>query len=172
MKYARSIIGKKWKSENPYNIDSVEDAQTSYSGELSVWLYDENEKIKAALAIAMTRSYISDVAMIIFDDAKNKNTIAIAPQEGTSKWKEVKNNHVNLKLCHFDDVKWLMDYMWGEVTNERVVIVRSKTIKAYFKDCVKNHTIDQETIDHIHEHRNEASYEYWEQRLQEELSVN
>lgn len=169
MKYARSIKAKCWKSENPYSIDSVEDAQTSHCGELSVWLYDENEKNKVALAIAMTRDYISDVVMVIFDDMTNKGTLAITPQVGTSKWIDVNEDHVNLKLSHFDDFHWLMDYMWNEVLNARVALIRSKEIKKYFKECVKNNTISQGTIDHIHEHKDEEKFSTWERYLQDAM---
>lgn len=171
MKYARSILNRNWKSDKPYNIDSVEDVQTTDSGELSVWVYDENTKNKAALAIVMTRKLLTDVYMVIFDDTTKRGTINIVSQDGNSKWREVKNDHVNLKLCHFDDVKWLMTYMWDEVTNGKVVIVRSKKIKEYFKECVKNHSIGQETINYIHEHKDEVSCSYWEQLLQEELNI-
>lgn len=176
MNYARSIIKNRWKTDAPYNILSVEDAHTTNKGEFSVWLYDgvldENKKKELALAIVMTRSHITDVNFITFDDTNIKKSIKTSLQEGETKWIKYSGIHRNLILVDFSDVQWLMDYMWGKVNASEVNFVSEKDLKKYFKECVLNNTIGQETIDAIHWHKEEDNYKRWEAYVQKALNEN
>lgn len=176
MNYARSIIKNRWKIDEPYNILSVEDAHTTNKGELSVWIYDgvldENKKKEIALAIVMTRSHITDVNFIVLEDKKLKESIKPALQKGETKLLKSRDIHRNLMLVDFSDVQWLMDYMWDKVKASDVEFVRDTELKKYFKECVLNKTIGQETIDAIHEHKDEENYKRWEAYIQDALKEN
>lgn len=107
MLYVRKIKPEKWTGLAKYDSDSISDLETT-NHELSVWRLnskDDKENIdKVALALAMCCDKPAEIMLVLIDpdnlkDHKGRSfRMDLSEQEGATRFKKMKDEHVNFIL--------------------------------------------------------------------------
>ena len=148
MYYLRGIEIEKWDGKDNLDAVSVSDLRTS-DNDLSVWqINDMDELEEVGLTMALTKSSIKDVSVVILDaDKISELGLAITEQPGTSNYTEKNNLHKNISVPTFWEIGFLSEYIHEQLQDEKNFhYFAEEELKETFYKVVKEGNMDYRHI--------------------------
>lgn len=146
MLYARRISEDGWFGKSDLDSDSLSELGTT-NHQLSVWkIADANNVVdvdRIALALALTKSKIDEFYMVLLNPAeievKYRWVVAFVPQEGDTRYKQLKDEHTNFVVETFWEQGYLAEYIHKLLDDEQNYrYYDANTLKKMIYDAVKN----------------------------------